>query len=117
MPHSALSPACPYTWWDGGGGVTIPGDHGDVGLRDVVSGQGGGVLALGIMILAVFANLNAFLYDFMIQIRLNQMLCEIHCNMLGKSCGTPRSVAEHRAPFLLYITQATLRTLRLADFS
>lgn len=53
----------------------------------------------------------------MIQIHFNQMLGNIQCNTLAKSCGTPRSVAEHRAPFLLYATQATLRTERLADFS
>ena len=33
--------------------------HGDEALRDVVTGHGGGGLGLGMVILVVFANLNA----------------------------------------------------------
>ena len=45
----------------GSGGVTIPGgvqSHGDVALRDVVSGHGGGGLGLDLGTLVVFSNLN-----------------------------------------------------------
>ena len=49
--------SCPGKWWGHSPSLEVFKDHGDVALRDVVSGHGGS-LWLNLVIVVAFSNLN-----------------------------------------------------------